>query len=111
MSRKGRASSKNRAIKLQAPTKIPNGQGGFAKGWTDGIDAWAEMIPLRGSEAIEQNIQRSVQLWRVAIRWRQDVDTTWRIVHDGKFLNIRSCADAEGTRQDLVMTCESGVLN
>ena len=107
--RRGRASRFNRLLEIETPTRLPNGAGGFVKGWTSAGDAWAEMIPLRGDEALEQSVQRSTQLWKITVRWRENLDEQCRLLFGGKPINIRTCEDPDGRRAELVMTGESGV--
>jgi len=99
----------NRKIMLQRPTRADNAHGGTVTSWSDAAPAWAQMIPLRGGEALQEAVLRDVQMWKVTIRFRGDVTTDWRIMFDGAPLNIRTCADPDGRRAWLVMTCESGV--
>lgn len=103
------ASRLNRRVVLQFPARIANGKGGFTKSWTS-TPAFAEMLPLRGGEAVEHNLLNAKQLWRVTIRYRPDVTTECRIIHDGRELNIRTSEDIDGRRRELVMTCESGIM-
>lgn len=103
-----RAGRLNRRVVIEKPVRVANGAGGFAKGWAPAGKAWAEMIPLRGDEALEHSVQRSTQIWKVTMRWRAGVDEQCRLIFAGKPLNIRTCEDPDGMRAELVMTCESG---
>ena len=101
----------NRRISIEEPTRTANGAGGYTKGWaaiTDG-EVWAEMIPLRGGEALERQVLAATQLWKVTIRWRDDVTVEQRVVFEGRPMNIRAAQDPDGRRFELVMTCEEGV--
>lgn len=99
----------NRRITIQRPSRADNAHGGAVTSWMDVTGAWAQMIPLRGGEALQEAVLRDVQLWKVTIRFRTEVSTDWRILFKGEALNIRTCADPDGRRRWLVMTCESGV--
>lgn len=103
------ASKYNRLIGLQTPIRANNGQGGSVKSWSASTPLWAEMIPLRGQEAVVHNLATSGQLWKVTIRFRAGVTTDCRLMFGTVSLNIRSCQDPDGRRRELVMTCESGV--
>ncbi|MBY0583270.1 MAG: phage head closure protein [Sphingomonas sp.] len=87
----------------------PNGSGGFSSAWVPLMTVWAEVIALRGGEALVQNVQRSTQLFRVTIRHRSDVTTANRLLFEGRPMNIISCEDVDGRREALVMTTETGV--
>ena len=99
----------NRRIDIEVAVRAPNGAGGFTKAWAPAVTVWAEMIPLRGKEALEHLVLHAQQLWKVTIRYRAGVDADARMKFKGKALNIRTCEDPAGDFQELVMTCESGV--
>lgn len=101
-------------IIIEEKNLVDNGRGGRKR--PDGEPEWkpaiatplpAEIIALRGGEALTQAVQRSTQVWRVAIRLRHDVNTTHRVRWGAIAMNIRSAAPNED-RTELVMTCESG---
>lgn len=104
-----KAADLNRRVTLQSPVRAANGQGGNTKSWQDVLTVWAQMIPLRGAEAMQQNLLEGSQLWKVTIRHRVDINTDWRLMYGTMAVNIRSCQDPDGTREWLVMTGESGV--
>lgn len=101
----------NRRIQIQMPVRAPNGQGGFTKSWSTPRTLHAEMIPLRGQEALQHNLLHSRQLWRVTIRHRPDVSVECRATFKGEAMNITACEDPDGKREQLVMTCETGVTS
>lgn len=107
-SRVNAAARFNRRVVIQAPDRASDGKGGQIKGWTDVSTVWAEMIPLRGQEAVAHNLLTSGQLWKVTIRYRAGLTVQHRLVLDGVPLNIRTCQDPDGRRKELVMTAESG---
>jgi head-tail adaptor len=99
-------------VVLQRPDKIDNGAGGRRPnpangGWAEVARPWAEIVALRGQEAVRENIARAAQLWRVTIRYRDGVTPLNRIVWGAIVMNISSAAPNEAG-DGLVMTCESG---
>lgn len=97
---------------LQRQDKIDNGTGGrranpATGGWIDIATPWAEIVALRGQEAVRENIDRAVQLWRVTIRYRAGVTPKLRLVWGSIIMNITAAAPNEAG-DGLVMTCESG---
>lgn len=104
---------------IQTRNLVDNGRGG--RKVPDGQAEWideasglpAEIIALRGGEALEHAVQRSKQLWRITIRARTGLSTTMRLVWTDPILglltgNIRTAALNE-TRDGVVMTVETGV--
>lgn len=108
--RRGLASRLRGKVTIQSATRSPDGKGGQVKSWLNmAVDLPAEVIALRGQEAVAHNLLSSNQLWKVTIRYRGDVTTDHRLLIAGAPMNIRSCADPDGRRCELVMTAESGV--
>lgn len=99
-------------VEIQEPNKVDNGRGGRKPA---GQDPWrsiadsipAEVIALRGDEAVTHLIERAGQLWRVTIRPRADVTPMHRLVWKGITMNIKSAA-LNVAGDALVMTCASG---
>ncbi len=115
---KGLASRLRDTVTLQEQNLIDNGIGGRKR--APGEDAWrnviadlpAEIIPLRGGEALVNLVQRSRQMWRVTIRARPGVDAAKRLTWNDPIMgtitaNIRAAALNED-RDGIVMTVESG---
>ena len=99
-------------VVLQRQDKLDNGAGGRRAnpangGWADIAAPWAEIVALRGQEAVRENIDRAVQLWRVTIRYRDGVTPRNRLVWNGIVMNITAAAPNDAG-DGLVMTCESG---
>lgn len=100
-------------IEIQEQNRVSNGRGGFTP--PAGEEPWrsiasrvpAEVIALRGEEAVRHSVERAVQLWRVTIRPRAGVTPTHRLVWNGVTMNVKTAAlNLEGDA--LVMTCASG---
>lgn len=114
MADKSLASRLNHQLALQEQNLVDNGIGGRRapageQKWRD-VDPklWAEVIPLRGDEALKLGVQRSTQLYRVTVRARSaPIVTSQRLLWRGIALNIRS-APPSTDGQSQVLTCESG---
>ena len=99
-------------VVIQEANLVDNGRGGRTRPtdqpWTDLGTRLAEVIALRGDEAIRNAIQNSVQTWRVTMRPFPGLSTAHRLLWGSIALDIRSIAPTEA-RDGVVMTCESGV--
>lgn len=109
---KGLASRLNKRIRIEQPDLIDNGRGGrtpnqVTGGWKLLAEPWAEILGLRGDEALRLGVERRRQLWRVVIRNRSDVNPGCRIVWGRVVMDIKSAAPNDAG-DELVMTCESG---
>jgi head-tail adaptor len=102
----------DRRVALQMPDLVDNGRGGRTPntatgGWATIARPWAQLVPLRGEEAVRNLVERHTQLWRVTIRMRPGVTTAHRLLFGSIRMTIQSiAANADGDA--LVMTCESG---
>ena len=113
---KGLSSRMRERVTIQEANVVDNGRGG--RRTPTGETPWrdvaakvpAEVLPLRGGEALNLGVQRSTQLYRVTMRNRTDVTTAHRLLWNGVALDIRT-APPSTDRTTLVMTCESGVPN
>lgn len=108
------AAARREVISIQQRNLIDNGRGGRTRpqGGPEWIDVAtgvrAEIIPLRGKEALEHLVERSMQLYRVTICMRAGVTTSMRLMWGVVPLNIKSSV-MSADRRDLVMTAEAGV--
>lgn len=102
-------------VAIQQKNLVDNGKGGRKR--PDGEPEWvdiagfeklrAEIIPLRGDEALSNLMTRSVQLYRVTMRYRTGVLTSHRLMWGETAMNIKSLARSVD-RRDMVMTVETG---
>lgn len=104
-----KAGELNRTITLEMPTRVPNGRGGYTKGWSAPVTLKAKMVPVRGDEALKHNLLQKRQIWRVLIRYRGDASVECRATYNGEAMAITSCEDPDGRRERIEMICETGV--
>lgn len=98
-------------VAVQQVNEIDNGRGGRKPGtppWLTMREVWAEIIPLRGDEALRNAVQRSVQLWRVTMRPFPGLTAKHRFLWGDIVLAIKSPPAPTELRDGIVMTCESG---
>ena len=110
---KGLSSRLRQRVDIEEKNLVPNGAGGRKP--PPGEDRWkavatgvpAEIVPLRGGEALAQSILRTSEIYRVTIRNRPGINTQQRIVWNGVVMDIKT-APPSTDRATIVMTCESG---
>lgn len=96
--------ARNRADNGVGGRKVPDGQAAWL---TIAAELPAEVIALRGDEAVRLGVERSSQLWRVTVRAGAEIDTKSRLMWGTIAMNVKAAAvDTSGAA--LVMTCESG---
>lgn len=103
----------NRRVTHQRPDDQPDASGGQDRRWKTVGRPWVKAVPTAGNEALIANTLQAAQPWRIEMRFR-DVRTSDRFladwIPDGKQLGIRSVADPDGRRSDLVLLCETEPL-
>lgn len=52
--------------------------------WVDVASVWADIVPMSGREFMAAGAEQSEVRGRIVIRYRDDIDATWRVVYRGK---------------------------
>lgn len=105
----------NRRVALERKIAVDDGAGGRRMAWQAIAYPWVKASPIGGKEALAAGTLQAQQNWRVVMR-RRDVRTEdrlrpirWREIYDPEVrLNIRSAADTQGDRAELVLLCDTG---
>lgn len=71
----------NRRVSLQQKQEVPTGTGGSTILWVEIAQVWANIRMLNGTETAKSDFPVSVSKGSIRIRWRDDVDPTWRVVY------------------------------
>ena len=83
----------NKRARFQRLVTTPDGAGGGIKSWTDYVTVWAQLIPQRAREKIQQgriaDAQAGVLLVRSSSETRR-IDDTYRVIVNGVLYNVRS---------------------
>lgn len=98
-------------IELQKQTRTPDGQGGFTAAWATQSTVWAHVRPLRGTERQSADRTQAEGGYLVVIRYRSDIDETWRInwLDGDRLLNITFAQDGGKRSAYLPLECSKGV--
>lgn len=85
--------------------------GSIIKTWIDVATVWAEVKAVTGKELMLSQQEMSSTTIRIYIRYRNDIETTWRIKYSiagSQYLNIKAVLpDAKRTYLELL--CEGGL--
>lgn len=98
-------------IVFQVATETSDGAGGTTRAWSDVATRRALIEPMNGGEAFRAGVTRSTQFYRVSVRWFDGITPKHRILWGTVPLDIRTCADPDGTRRVLLITAESGAVS
>lgn len=91
-------------IEIWRPTLVNDGEGGKTQTWARIATPWAEVIGIDGREAVVAQAFQGVSYYRIRIRFRTDrPKASDQIRWAGDNINIRSCADPNGDREQLLI--------
>ena len=95
-----------RFVRTQDPTT-----GLISEEWVDDATVWASFEPLSGRDFIAARAQHSEISARVVIRYRENVDSTMRLIHRGRIYSIEGppLPDAKSGLEYLTLMVAAGV--
>lgn len=96
-------------VQIQKAMRSDDGLGGASVEWKTIATTWAHVRPLRGSERVHGEQIQSPAGYLVVVRYRQDVDESFRILWNGKAMNINFIQDGGARSAYLPMECTAGV--
>ncbi|MBD3844538.1 phage head closure protein [Bosea sp. SSUT16] len=95
-----------RRLVLEAPVAAPDGLGGATQSFAAVGALWAQLEWLSGVEQWREGRPEQLARYRVALRWRGDVDAGRRLRDGERIFDIRTVADPDGSRRRLVCLVE-----
>jgi len=78
----------NKRITLQYRTRVSDGMGGFNETWVDAATVWAKKTTHRSNEAVQGMMTTGLAVHNYRVRYRKDVNSSWRIKDGDGYLNI-----------------------
>jgi SPP1 family predicted phage head-tail adaptor len=97
-------------VRLQQRSSAVDVLGQSVETWTDVATVWAQAQPLRGREFFAAGAMQSEATVRFRIRWRSDVDATYRVVwRDVPHAIVAPPMDVDGRRDVLELMCAAGI--
>ena len=98
-------------IKIQKLTKTYDDYNYPTEVWVDHISLWAKITPSSARDLIAAQAAQSETVARLKIRYREDIDTTMRVIHKGRIYAITSPAldDPESGNVYCAFTLSGGV--
>jgi len=80
--------------------------------WQTQASVWAEVAPLSGREFIAANAIQSEITVRITLRYRNDINSDWRILFRGDIYNIAAILPDLWSGLDYItLPCTQGVNN
>ena len=96
----------NKRITIEAPTKVPDGGGGFTTVYTDIATVFAAVWPTSANEITAANATTMVVSHRIRIRWRSVMRSSWRIKFESRYFSIVGITSPNEAREWLDLLCK-----
>jgi len=96
-------------VKLQSPTRTTDTGGGQSISWSTITDLYADIKPISGGESFTQDQLQETTKHEVTVRYRSDMNTSYRILYGSRVLNIRHVKNVNESDRFYILTCEEGV--
>ena len=84
-------------VTLESQQQTQNQYGGIETTWVEQGRAWAEVAPQSGREYVAARQVQNEVTTRITIRYRDDIDATWRIRHRGRIFDIQAVLPDAGS--------------
>lgn len=83
-------------VKIQAPIESKGAMGGTDKQWVKFHECRGRVQELSGQEGVQSDQVVSKIIATCIIRYRENINASMRLVHDGKFYQIESIINKDG---------------
>lgn len=98
--------ARRRRFVLELPQAQPDGFGGTTTSFSPGPELWGAIELVSQDERMRAGRPESAATHRVRLRYRDGVSGAMRLTSGLRRFAIRSCADPDGRRRDLVCLVE-----
>lgn len=95
-------------VTIQSRTETQDVHGGTVYAWTYVATVRAKIRPLRGRELISAQAEQSEASVMFYMRHRADIDTSSRLVCDGKYYDITAVVDVDYRHRELEISAKTG---
>lgn len=96
----------NKMVEIQAPTKVPDGMGGFVNSYSTLCTVFCAIWPTSATEIIAANAISMVVTHRLRMRYRSGLKASYRIKYGTKFFNIVSIVNPNMANNMLDIMCK-----
>ena len=104
-----RAGRLRHRLVLQSKSEARDAYGGAIITWSTQDTVWGAIEPLSGNEYFAQDQIQSESKVRIVIRYQANVDTTWRVSHNGLYYDIQDVLNHDTRNRQITLMCSQGV--
>src|SRR5688572_25784702 len=88
-------------VTIRRATEVKNDRGGYTASWGELGTVFAEVEGLDGRESVMDQVLQGISVYRIRIRWREDIAEADQLRSAGRCfrdrdVNIRSIVDPDG---------------
>ena len=95
-------------VTLQQRSEVRDAVGGTAPSWSSFADVWAEVKPVSAREILAGKVLAEVS-HQVTIRFLVGVKPSFRLIHDGRVLEVQTVINVDERDQLLQLLCREVV--
>ena len=106
-----RAGDLRRQITIEAHSDQVDSYGQRLQAWAPVCITWAAIEPLAGRELETAQAVYAEATIRVVMRYRTGIDTSMRVVYQGRLFNILEVRDTEMAHKALELLLSEGTTN
>lgn len=94
-------------VTIERPVDVRDQYGGFIRTWEPVSREWADIESISGSEFIAAQAPQSQTVFRIRIRYRDDLVSSWRIREGAKVYEITAVLP-DARRRRIELMCKTG---
>ena len=98
--------ARRRRFVLELPLEAPDGFGGVIRTYAAGLQLWGAIEMMGGDEQVRGGRTEQAVTHRVRLRYRDGVTAAHRLTCGPRRFQIKTAADPDGTRRELVCLVE-----
>src|SRR5688572_4333984 len=76
-------------VTIQNPSRVSDGQGGFAETYPDGDSIWCSIEPVKGWERMQAAQMQTPVTHKITVRYRTDITTASRLKFGSRIFWVR----------------------
>lgn len=92
-------------VAIQSFTEAADASGQVINSFSTIANVWARVTPKSGSEFTNEGVSKIQTVYEVEIRYTGDLNTTYRLLHNTKTLNITSVLDIDDRNRKMILLC------
>lgn len=94
-------------VTLERPVSTRTPDGEFIRSWEQVSREWADIESISGREFIAAQASQSATVFRIQVRYRSDLESSWRIREGANVYEITAVLP-DGRRRRLELMCRTG---